>query len=322
MNRKSYTSSLVTQGDHKFYTLTLPMSILSNTCFVIGREMDENLGFQRLLDEKRALEIANYIDNMEGVIPTSIVLSAQPESEFIYDSAKKTVSFNPIPTAFLIIDGQHRVYGFKKAKTNLRVPVVIFSGLNKTQEARIFIDINTKQRPVPNELLLDIKNLARYENEKEEYMRSLYDNFHNSTDSFFKGLLSPSKKEKGKITRVTFNNALKLILPQVINNQPETVYEILNAFFYAFSKVMPKTIDTTKALTNPTLFTAVTLLFPKVSLRVMDRFKGKYTIDNFYEILKPLSGAIKATTYTAPGNSYKNIHKTLASGLERVNLTF
>ncbi len=42
---------------------------------------------------------------------------------------------------------------FSKARTKLRVPVVVYNGLTKQQESKLFIDINTKQRPVPNELL-------------------------------------------------------------------------------------------------------------------------------------------------------------------------
>jgi DGQHR domain-containing protein len=320
--KKSFSASLITQGEHKFFTLTLPMSILADACFVVEREKDTNAGFQRLLDENRAFEIANYIDNENGVIPTSIILSAQPETDFQYNSAKKTVSFVPTKNSFLIIDGQHRVYGFKKAKSDLRVPVVIFSGLSKTQEARLFIDINTKQKPVPNELLLDIKNLARYESENEEYMRALYDYFYDKADSFFKGLMTPTKKEKNKITRVTFNNAIKHALPQIINNQPETVYGILNNYFYAFSRTMTSTDNPKLLLTNPTLFTAVTSIFPKVSLRVKDRFGSKYSIDNFYDILKPISNAVRATVFKTPGKSYKKITDQFNAAIEKVDLTF
>lgn len=322
MEKESFSASLVTQGEHKFYTLTVPINILAKTCFIVDREKDPELGFQRLLDEKRAIEIAHYIDSENGVIPTSIILSAQPLCDFQYNSSKKTVSFISIPNSFLIIDGQHRVYGFRKAKSELRVPVVIFSGLSKSDEARLFIDINTKQKPVPNELLLDIKNLARYENEKEEYMRVLYDLFYTTTDSFFKGFLSPSKKEKNKITRVTFNNAIKLTLTQIINNQPEVVYQILNNYFYAFSRVMPSSENPKLLLSNSTLFTAITSLFPKVSIRVKDKHTGNYTIDNFFDVLKPLIGAVKPSIYTNPGSSYKKLVDTFNNTLEKVSLTF
>src|SRR5438067_6401064 len=154
----SYSVSLITQGDHRFFTLSMPSDALAETCFVSTRHDDPDGGFQRQLDENRAKEIAKYIDEGLGTIPGSIILSAQPEAKLTYDSRRKTIQFEKIRRAFLIIDGQHRVYGFSLAKTSLRVPVVIYEGLGRVAESRLFIDINTKQRSVPNELLLDIKN--------------------------------------------------------------------------------------------------------------------------------------------------------------------
>jgi hypothetical protein len=62
-SRLSYGSvSLVRQGEHRFYSLTIPSDVLSETCFVISREEDPLEGFQRELDRKRAQEIAEYID--------------------------------------------------------------------------------------------------------------------------------------------------------------------------------------------------------------------------------------------------------------------
>lgn len=82
----SYTASLITQGKHRFYTLTIPSDVLARTCFVIDRDEDPQAGFQRLLDKGRAQEIADYIDAGLGTIPTSVVLSAQKISNLSYDS--------------------------------------------------------------------------------------------------------------------------------------------------------------------------------------------------------------------------------------------
>jgi hypothetical protein len=71
----------------------------------------------------------------------------------------------------------------QKAKANLRVPVVIYNKLSKTMECRLFIDINTKQRPVPNELLLDIKKLAEVETNEESLQRDVFDKFSTNPDS-------------------------------------------------------------------------------------------------------------------------------------------
>src|SRR5438477_11439156 len=110
-----YSVSLVRQGNHRFYTLTMGSDVLAKTCFVSTRDEDPQEGFQRVLDKERAQQIADYIHAGFGTIPTSIVLSAQPEAELKDIGKGKTIEFRPIPKAFLILDGQHRVYGFSLA---------------------------------------------------------------------------------------------------------------------------------------------------------------------------------------------------------------
>ena len=209
---RGYAARLITQGAHRFFTLTLPSDLLAETCVVDTREGNPIDGFQRVLDEKRAQDIADYIDNGFGTIPCSIVLSAQPKAQLHYTSENQTINFKRVPGAFLILDGQHRVFGFHLAKAKLRVPVVIYNNLKKSEEARLFIDINTKQRPVPNELLLDIKRLAETETEVESLSRDVFDLFSEKEDSPLRGLMSPSSRSRGKLSRVTFNTALKPIL--------------------------------------------------------------------------------------------------------------
>ncbi len=108
----SYTAVLLSQGKHRFYTLAMPSEVLARCCIVEPRARNPKEGFQRLLDEKRAQDIADYIDTGFGTIPSSIILSAQPEAELQYVRTKRTVKFNVTPRSFLIIDGQHRVFGF------------------------------------------------------------------------------------------------------------------------------------------------------------------------------------------------------------------
>lgn len=230
----SYSVSLITQGKHRFYTLSMPSDTLAETCFVSTRHDDADGGFQRQLDEKRAIEIARYIDEGFGTIPGSIILSAQPEANLTYDRKKKTIRFEKIHRAFLIIDGQHRVYGFSKARASLRVPVVIFEGLDRVAESRLFIDINTKQRSVPNELLLDIKNLADYESDSEALMREVFDLFNHDKNSPLQGLMSPSDRVRGKISRVTFNAGLKPLISAFVGKESEEIYLALSGYLAAF----------------------------------------------------------------------------------------
>jgi DGQHR domain-containing protein len=200
----TYSASLVSQGNHKFYTLTVPSKVLAMSSRAVKRDEDPVSGFQRRLDKRRAQEIADYVDS-GGVIPNSIVLSAQQDANFSYSHSRRSVTFTIAPGAFFILDGQHRAYGFHLAnKTVNRVPIVVFEGLTLAQECQLFMDINTKQRPVPNELLLDIKKLAEHEDDEERFNGEVFDLFRNSQGSPLAGLLSPAAKAPGKLTRVTF----------------------------------------------------------------------------------------------------------------------
>jgi DGQHR domain-containing protein len=310
-----YSVSLVTQGRHRFYTLTMPSDVLAETSFVTTRFDDPDHGFQRYLDRRRAEEIAAYIDTGLGTIPNSIVLSAQMEAELRVIGKGKTIEFRKTRKAFLILDGQHRVYGFSLANTSLRVPVVIYNGLSRKDESRLFIDINTKQRPVPNELLLDIKKLAEYESDMEKQLGQLFDLFNERTDSPLLGLMSPAERKKGLISRVTFYASLKTLIPYFGGNDSSEIYEALSAFVSAFVRWADRR-KARGAITKPPVFRATMLLFPEVAQRVKDKFGKPYTGDKFYEVLRPVFSEISSTTLRKPGNSHKDLHAAFSKAFK------
>jgi len=194
-----------TQNDKTFYVSILPNDVLKSVCFVSRRDEDSEKGFQRTLNESRAKDIARYLDELKGTIPSALILSAQDNARFAIDSAKGEISFFTNPSSFMVLDGQHRLYGLLKSTKKYVIPVIIFNKLNTTQEVNLFIDINTTQKGVPTTLLLDIKNLSGTETKKEDRQRQLFDRLNK--DSVMAGLLSPSKSQVGKITRVSFNQS-------------------------------------------------------------------------------------------------------------------
>ena len=308
--RLRYSVSLVRQGNHSFYTLTVPSNVLARTCTVTTRKEDPKQGFQRELDERRAKEIAQYIDEGHGTIPNSIVLSAQSLAQLRIIGRGKTVEFVDCPGAFLILDGQHRVFGFSKAKTPLRVPVVIYNGLSRRDESRLFIDINTKQRPVPAQLLLDIKRLADIEDSSEEILRDIFDHFHSDLGSALKGLMAPFETEKNKITRVTFNSALKPLLELFPEKEPHEIFKILNNYLISTSAALQKKSATT-LLSKPVVFRAVVGLFPSVAQRASDRYSGDYSSGNFAEIINPIFQKIPSRRLENPGTSWTQLRDYL-----------
>lgn len=310
----SYTASLIIQGNHRFYTLSMPSDVLAATCIVDTRQENPIDGFQRALDKRRAKEIADYIDKGFGTIPSSIVLSAQAESELEYTQKKRTLRFKKIPRAFLILDGQHRVYGFHLATTHLRVPVVIYNNLTRAEESRLFIDINTKQRPVPNELLLDIKRLAETENDAEALLRDVFDLFNQDQGSPLLGLMSPAERKTGKISRVTFNAALKAIWDAFSGSKADDIYKVLSAYIHSCMAGL-RSRGAAQHITNTTLFRALVLLFPAVAERASDRHGLEYTAEHFNEILEPFFSRLKKADLQKPGTSHVALHEVFKKAL-------
>lgn len=307
--------SFVTQGSHRFYTLTMPSDVLAKCCFATNREEDPIVGFQRVLDEKRAQEIADYMDLGFGTIPSSIVLSAQPEAEMKDVGKGKTLEFTFSPHAFLIIDGQHRVFGFAKAQTKLRVPVVIYNGLSKQQESRLFIDINTKQRPVPNELLLDIKKLADAESDEEAALGELFDAFNSDAASPLVGLLSPAAKTAGKLSRVTFNAAVKPVLSSFSATSASLIYPAVRSYLSAFYRGLIA-VGARGSIVNPTVFRAIFEVFPEVAQRVFDRHGSGFKDEAFDEVLVGLFEKTKPAKFTNPPRSHKELGADLSKALK------
>jgi DGQHR domain-containing protein len=238
----SYPALLLTQNKHRFYFATIPVVDLFPLCFVARRDEEPQHGFQRALSADRADDISRYLSAGNGSIPTNVVLSAQTEADFRYDARLKTISFSRVEKAFLVLDGQHRLWGYEKCPVRHRVPVAIYDGLTRTEEAKLFIDINTNQRGVPAALLLDIKQLANMESTKESLLRSVFDRLQTDSSSAAHGKLSPSRSAPGRISRVTFNRAVGAALnSEVVRSLKEDdIYKLIRNYINAFEAELPE----------------------------------------------------------------------------------
>ena len=316
-DRIRYSAALILQGDKQFYSVTMPTDVLAQCCFVTTRDENPIAGFQRVLDKKRAQDIADFIDAGQGTIPGSIILSAQPEAQLKTLGGGKTVEFTFSPKAFLVLDGQHRVYGFSMSEKAIRVPAVIYSGLTHTEEARLFIDINTKQRQVPNELLLDIKNLAQRENDREILLRETFDLFNSESSSALFGLLSPSKRQTNKISRVTFNLAFKSVLAVFSSPSSQSVYGITNAYVAAFSDVLDA-LGIKERLTSPTVFRAIMDTFPEVARISAAQYGKEFTRNRFANVLSPVATGLSLARFDkATGSGVKELSDLLAISIKK-----
>jgi DNA sulfur modification protein DndB len=237
----SYRALLMTQNNQRFFFSTIPVDKLFPYCFVARRDEDPRAGFQRALNEARAEDIAQYLSSGTGSIPSNIVLSAQSSADLKYSPRAGSISFIPSPGAFLVLDGQHRLWGYDKCNVRHRIPVAIYSGLTRAVEAKLFIDINTTQRGVPAALLLDIKQIAEIESNKEQLLRELFDKLQKDPKSPLAGKLSASKSLTGRISRVTFNRAVAAALAAgvLLDTEADFRYRLVVNYLNAVDAELP-----------------------------------------------------------------------------------
>jgi DGQHR domain-containing protein len=255
----SFPALLLTQNKHRFFFATIPVDSLFPSCFVSRRDEEPLAGFQRALNESRAIDISEYLAGGDGSIPSNIVLSAQTIADFAYDRKTKSLSFTEHTQAFLVLDGQHRLWGYQKCRKRHRVPVAIYQGLSRADEAKLFIDINTTQRGVPAALLLDIKHVANVETTREATLRDMFDRLRQDSESPLVGRLSPAKSIHGKISRVTFNRAIGSILTSgvMLDTEPTNRYKLLRNYLNAFDAELADK----RLLTSSAFFEAIFELF-------------------------------------------------------------
>lgn len=165
----------VVQPLGEFYVAVLPADILLQVTYSDPLKL---LGFsdtgeyqlkghQRKLVKDRLKAIGRYIDTVEAAFPNSIILAANYREDGSLEQDPKVrwgVAFSsdngsvgtlsiPSPDKLAaIVDGQHRLYGFKEAsfQDRLQMPLLcaIYLDLPNPFQAYLFATINYNQKPV------------------------------------------------------------------------------------------------------------------------------------------------------------------------------
>lgn len=287
MARFSCAALKCTQNGHAFFLAVMKSQDLQEMCFVSRRREDPDKGFQRLLSEKRAKEIAKYLDENKGVIPSALIVSAQPCAKMEFDDTNNRIKIERLPKSLLVLDGQHRLYGMGMSRNNYEIPVVIFDNLNTQDEIRQFIDINTTQKGVKTALILDIKGPAGTETKIEERQRKLFDQLNEN--SVVAGLMLPNESKAGKISRTTFNNATKAIFESgpLSNQDDEKIYRAVKNYLEAVVSVFRSSEKPEAKITKNILFKAFMAVFNDVIERCMAQY-GNLKLATLTDYLEPL----------------------------------
>lgn len=160
-------------GKHNCYTFPISPEYLLKISYVSHRskgKASDIATYQRMISRGRLKQIREYISD-QGIFPTNIVVNLEKkcidfqrikqENSTEEMDASGTSGWLHIRPAFKsawIIDGQHRLFaysGHPRAKT-AHLTVLAFEGLPPSTQARLFVDINAKQKSVKPSLLQEL----------------------------------------------------------------------------------------------------------------------------------------------------------------------
>lgn len=300
MKRLTFDAIACHQNNFTFYIASIPKKDLIPLCFIIRRHEDRKKGFQRFLNESRAKSIAKYMDGNKGSIPSPIILSAQKGVNFNFKNGR--ISFdNKINKSFLVLDGQHRLYGYELSEKSFMVPIVVYSGLSISQEVSLFIDINSNQKGVPTALLLDIKQIAGTETSLEEKQRIVFDKL--MEDSVLTGHLSPDQSRRGKISRSAFNDSTKSLFERGTfkNKDAEIIFKGIKNYLEASELALDVSKSEAAKLYKTVIFKSLFQMFNEVITKTLTEH-GNVKTPSIFKVIEPI-GTISYENFSGAGNA-------------------
>ena len=127
-------------------------------------------GYQRPPVDRRLREVAKYIQEEQGILPTSVLLATRPDGEqhLEFESTSQVDGFAEWGTLTIldeailyVVDGQHRISGVDRAYEKsgdpefeqYPFPVTIMENVDRYREMVHFNIINTRQRKMPTDIV-------------------------------------------------------------------------------------------------------------------------------------------------------------------------
>ncbi|OPY67793.1 MAG: hypothetical protein A4E57_02112 [Syntrophorhabdaceae bacterium PtaU1.Bin034] len=270
-------------GKQTFYNFLIRPFDLLKIAYIShkkSRTIKDAETYQRMVTPKRLKAIAKYIDS-GGQFPTNIVINIKSKQALVFDRkdiiGESSFGVLHLPNRYAsawVIDGQHRLYGYAYSKRMAKhetdkatFPVLAYENLPPMEEAGLFVDINSKQERVKQNLIKEIYADLKWESkdlkERFDALRSrtaiklnstvgspLYERFalasksKSSTccltlSSFADGL--KENKFFGEQTTAVFKpGPLYASYEEDLDESLEKAAKVLTHFFELYQKAMPE----------------------------------------------------------------------------------
>lgn len=149
--------AILLQASPPVYVTVLPGRWLLKHTTPSWRLKKPMKGFQRIVREDRAKQIARTVLDQGRTFPNAITLATN-----LKDFKRKGDEISiPKKVKFLVVDGQHRLWAQKFSERDCQYTCIVHLKKTEKEMAELFLEINDNQRRVPSSLRWDLVRLVR-----------------------------------------------------------------------------------------------------------------------------------------------------------------
>ena len=306
----------------------------------LGIDLQSNEeGIQRRLQIERIKNISDYIQSgNDNFLPNSILLSVDVSSYPDFEEQYLHIEENeigyldfPDDVRFSIIDGQHRLAGLslvnEEILDNFEMTTILLINVSKPTAAKLFSDINGKQKAVNRSLIYDL--YQEMDLEKVEIIRK----FHSICREFYSNIESPLFRQikmlgigSGAISQAFFiDYSIEAVSKtKLINETEQKIFDQLFYYFKVYQKLFPEDWpvpvkfnsiqeldnyshqvlkERKSQLVKTNGFGAILRIFPRIYIYSGDGY------ESYYNILQKLKGRIEwvPSENVGTGKAFQNL---------------
>jgi DGQHR domain-containing protein len=293
-------AQVLRQNDFTLYSFVLNSKVIKEISYALPRTTDDPKEIQRILSVSRCKDIGEYVQKPDSVLPNSIVvnLTSEVRIEATAHEDRVTVVFPSEQGRFAyLLDGQHRVCGFKySGAVEFDLPVVALHSAADQIAGKVFADINSKQEKVSDVHLLDLYYQLKALPQDDAAVMDIVSLLNDDEDSPLKGRVKTMPGQKGSWIK---NSFLKMILQPYIGkggilSQKTSAQQaiVFKAYLNAVKQLFPEAWGSKKhVLTKAMGLEIIMSVFKDVVWLCQAQEGGQLTVDTFKKQLKPLLGA-------------------------------
>ena len=163
----------IDQEGNSFYLLGMHPGLLLKIAYVYRRTSNKPQAYQRMISKDRIDSISKFFNSKKEILLPNPVIIVFDKDKSVQDKIKFKSNKLTFPTSYCsawIIDGQHRIFGFKEHMNykewdsdddDFKIPVVAFTKLSFIKQNKAFVNINYHQKKIDAVLFNDLSTIIR-----------------------------------------------------------------------------------------------------------------------------------------------------------------